>query len=87
MGKEHLSGYIQIPRGLYDEFLESVKQTDIDYEIKDERQWGRKIDVTFKGELRPKQNKALKELTNFDNGILHAATAFGKTVVSSAIIA
>lgn len=28
-----------------------------------------------------------KELTKYDNGILHAATAFGKTVVSSAIIA
>ena len=32
-------------------------------------------------------DKALKELTKYDNGILHAATAFGKTVVSSAIIA
>ena len=39
------------------------------------------------GELRPEQNKALKELTKHDNGILHAATAFGKTVVCSAVIA
>ena len=87
LGKDHLSGYIQIPRGLQDELLERVRQADIDYEIEDERQQGRNINVDFKGELRPEQDKALKELTRYENGILHAATAFGKTVVSSAIIA
>ena len=87
LGKDHLSGYIQIPRGLQDELWENIKQADIDYEMEDERQQGRKINVDFKGELRPEQDKALKELISYDNGILHAATAFGKTVVSSAIIA
>ena len=87
LGKDHLSGYIQIPRGLQDELLENIKQADIDYEMEDERQQGRKINVNFKGELRPEQDKALKELIRYDNGILHAATAFGKTVVSSALIA
>lgn len=87
LGKDHLSGYIQIPRGLQDELWEHIKQADIDYEMEDERQQGRKINVDFKGELRPEQDKALKELIKYDNGILHAATAFGKTVVSSAIIA
>ena len=87
LGKDYLSGYIQIPRGLQDELLKSVNQADIDYEIEDERQQERNINVVFKGELRSEQDKALKELTNYDNGILHAATAFGKTAVSSAIIA
>ena len=87
LGKDHLSGYIQIPRGLQDELLEKAKQADIDCEIEDERQYGRNINVEFIGELRPEQDRALKELTKYDNGILHAATAFGKTVVSSAIIA
>ena len=87
LGKDHLSGYIQIPRGLQDELWENIKQADIDYEMEDERQQGRKINVDFKGELRPEQDKALKELIKYDNGILHAATAFGKTVVGSAIIA
>ena len=87
LGKDHLSGYIQIPRGLQDELWENIKQADIDYEKEEERQQGRKINVDFKGELRPEQDKALKELIKYDNGILHAATAFGKTVVSSAIIA
>ena len=87
LGKDHLSGYIQIPRGLQDNLLERARQADVDYEINDERQRGKHINVDFKGELRQEQDKALKELTKYDNGILHAATAFGKTVVSSAIIA
>ena len=87
LGKDHLSGFIQIPRGLQDELLDRAKQADIDYEIEEERQQGRNINVDFRGELRPEQDKALKELMKYDNGILHAATAFGKTVVSSAIIA
>ena len=64
LGKDHLSGYIQIPRGLQDELWENIKQADIDYEMEDERQQGRKINVDFKGELRPEQDKALKELIN-----------------------
>lgn len=87
LGKDHLSGYIQIPRGLQGELLDNLKQADIDYEIEDERQQGRNINVDFNGTLRPEQDAALKELVKHDNGILHAATAFGKTVVSSAIIA
>lgn len=87
LGKDHLSGYIQIPRGLQDEFIENIEQADIEYCIDDERQQGRNIHVEFNGELRPEQDVALKELMKHDNGILHAATAFGKTVVCSAIIA
>ncbi len=87
LGKDHLSGYIQVPRGLLDELLEKAVQAGIDYEIEDERQQGRSINVDFKGKLQAKQDKALKELMKYDNGILSAATAFGKTVVGSAIIA
>ena len=87
LGKDHLSGYIQIPRGLQDNLLERARQADVDYEINDERQRGKHINVDFKGELRQEQDKALKELTKYDNGILHAATAFGKTVVCSYLIA
>ncbi len=36
--------------------MDSAKQADIDYEIEDERQLGRNINVDFKGELRPEQN-------------------------------
>lgn len=87
LGKDHLSGYIEIPRGLYGELLKKIKDVDIPYEISDERQNGRQINVTFHGELREEQIPAMQELIKHDNGILHAATAFGKTVVCSAVIA
>ena len=87
LGKDHLGGYIQIPRGLQDELIANIDKAGIEYTIDDERQQGRNINVEFNGELRPEQNKALKKLTKHDNGILHAATAFGKTVVCSAVIA
>lgn len=87
LGQDHLSGYIEIPRGLYDPLIENMEQAKITYEIADERQAGRSIKVDFKGELRDEQKPALDEMLKYDNGILHAATAFGKTVVCSAIIA
>lgn len=87
LGKDHSSGYIEIPRGLYDDLTENFLEANIKYNVEDERQKGRTIDVTFKGELRQEQKLALDEIIKYDNGILHAATAFGKTVVCSAIIA
>ena len=87
LGKDHLSGYIEIPRGLYGELTSKADEAGIPYEVSDERQSGRQIHVTFRGELREEQRPALAELARYDNGILQAATAFGKTVVCSALIA
>lgn len=87
LGKDHLEGYIEIPRGVYELLIESVKSSKIDYDVIDERQSGRMIDVSFKGELREEQKTALSEIAKYDNGILQAAPGFGKTVVSSALIA
>ena len=87
LGRDHLSGYIEIPRGLYGELIENMTQANIEYLVEDERQVGKSINVEFNGELREEQKSALIEMLKYDNGILHAATAFGKTVVSSAIIA
>lgn len=87
LGQDHLSGYIEIPRGLYGALVENIEQAQIAYEVDDERQQGRNINVEFMGELREEQKVAMGEMLQFDNGILHAATAFGKTVVCSAIIA
>lgn len=87
LGQDHLSGYIEIPRGLYSTLIDNIEQAKIPYEIEDERQNGKTINVEFKGELREEQKVAMNDILQFDNGILHAATAFGKTVVCSAIIA
>ena len=86
LGKDHLSGYIQIPRGLYGSLLEAIAEGDIQYDVVDERQLGKPIRASLKGELRDEQKPALQEMLKHDNGILHAATAFGKTVVCSALI-
>ena len=75
LGKDHLSGYIEIPRGLYNRLIEKIKEADIPFEISDERQCGRHINVTFAGELRQEQKPALEEMMKYDNGILQAATA------------
>jgi superfamily II DNA or RNA helicase len=43
--------------------------------------------VRFRGELRPPQSRAFDALAEHDTGVLAATTAFGKTVVASALIA
>lgn len=54
-------------------------QNTISFEITDERFEGKPIDVTFNGELSDLQFSAGLALSPFDNGILSATTAFGKT--------
>ena len=63
------------------------RKAGITYEITDERQPGRRIKAEFTGQLRPEQEPALEEMLRYDTGILNAATAFGKTIVCSAMIA
>ena len=87
LGEEEENDFLKIPRGLFSEFIEKLNQSEIGYEILDNRQRGRCIEVSFQGQLRDEQAKALNEMLKFDNGILHAATAFGKTVVCAALIA
>ena len=81
------NGYICIPRGLYDELIDSCKKYNIEYIIEDKRCQGKHISVEFTGELYDNQSKAVEQLLKYDNGILSAATGFGKTVVCSNIIA
>ena len=82
-----MDGYIRIPRGLRDELLATCKEAGIEYELIDHREKGRPIRVSFKGDLKPQQKLAARRLLMFDNGILSAATAFGKTAVCSYLIA
>lgn len=86
MGKD-TEGYICIPRGLYDNLIASCKKAGIEYEVTDHREKGRPIRVSFKGDLKTQQDLAAQRLLAYDHGILSAATAFGKTVVCSYLIA
>ena len=86
MGKD-TEGYICLPRGLYDNLIAFCKEADIEYDVTDHREKGRPIRVSFKGGLKTQQDLAAQRLLAFDNGILSAATAFGKTAVCSYLIA
>ncbi len=82
-----VDGYIRVPRGLLDVLTERCKSVGISYEIVDKRCEGQQIEVRFCGELKESQTKAVQTLERYDMGILHAATAFGKTVVACNMIA
>jgi superfamily II DNA or RNA helicase len=84
---EDVGNYIALPRGLRDKVEEILSNASIKYEINDERENGRPINVTFTGVLKESQQEAINVITDYDNGILHAATAFGKTVVCCDLIA
>ena len=86
MGKD-TDGYIRIPRGLWEKLTDQCKNAGIIYEIEDHREKGRPVRVTFNGDLRTQQELAAHRLLAYDHGILNAATAFGKTVVCSYLIA
>ncbi len=79
--------YIVLPRGLLDEIKKQFDKAAIKYNIEDKRNAGRKINVIFKGKLHESQLAAVDAMLEYDNGILHAATAFGKTVACCDMIA
>lgn len=83
---EDVNDYIKIPRGLLETLLNKCHSSNIEYEIIDKREKGKPINVSFTGKLRDEQQAAASDLLNHDNGVLNAATAFGKTVVSSYLI-
>lgn len=83
---EDINDYIKIPRGLLETLLNKCHPSNIEYEIIDKREKGKPINVSFTGKLRDEQLTAASDLLNYDNGVLNAATAFGKTVVSSYLI-
>lgn len=79
--------YIMLPRGCFDDFLQLAENQGCSIQVSDKTVLGRQIDVKFNGELCPEQQEATNALTEYDNGVLAATTAFGKTVTAAAIIA
>lgn len=80
-------GYLSIPRGLLEQIQKLCDDARIPYKVIDQRCFGKQIDISFVGALRENQKKAVDTITQFNSGILSAATAFGKTVVACNIIA
>lgn len=86
LGKD-IDGYIQVPRGLKERIIEECSKAGIAVDVSDQREKGHPIRVSFKGDLRIQQELAAEKLLSYSDGVLSAATAFGKTVVCSYLIA
>lgn len=79
--------YLAMPRGCEDATRSFLNDNAVTYTITDKTNHGNKISVSFQGEEREEQLEAINALLPYTNGILHATTAFGKTVTAVAIIA
>ena len=84
---EEIGEDIALPRGCLEEVETLLDEAGIPYTEKDERNGGRPIRASFKGTLYANQQDAVDALLAWDNGILAAATGFGKTVVGAYLIA
>jgi len=79
--------HIGLPRGCLDDVCQALTDLGMATNIRDERQPGNRLDVTFQGELRPDQKPAAEAMLAHDTGVLAATTAFGKTVIAAWLIA
>lgn len=84
---EETSKYLCIPRGCEIDLSELFLKHNIDVKWIDNTNLGKKIDVNFIGQLREEQECAFNALAEYDNGVLSATTAFGKTVIGANLIA
>lgn len=81
------SKWLALPRGCLDEALLLLEANQIDAEIDDNREPGTKLKgLKSLATLRKNQQTAIKEMIKHDSGILHAPTAFGKTVTAIGLI-
>lgn len=80
-------GYLAIPRGCLDEALELLTENQIEVQLDDQRERGTKLKSTKSlVKLRKNQQAAVRAISKHDAGILHAPTAFGKTVTAIGMI-
>lgn len=84
---ENFPLHIALPRGCLDAAKDLLKDNGISLDLRDERQDGTPIDVSFTGSLRLDQEAAVSAMLQHDAGVLCAPTAFGKTVTAAAMIA
>ena len=82
-------GHVALPRGCFDGAIGFLADHGATADLDDLRENGTRLPETvrFRGELRQQQSRAFDALAEHDTGVLAATTAFGKTVVASALIA
>jgi len=80
--KHHLA----LPIGCEYDIKSLFTENNVTLIQEDESNPGKVINVEFQGELRDEQQLALNALSAHENGVLAAATAFGKTVIGAKLI-
>ena len=78
--------YLKIPRGTYEYLCDLCNDQNVKIKVSDKRNNGEKLDIKFNGKLKEEQELALNKMLEYDTGILHAPTGFGKTVISCKMI-
>ncbi len=84
---EELPGHIALPRGCLGAVVDLLESHGIEPRLRDERTDGQPLETTFHGELTAQQRDAAQAILAHEDGVLCAATAFGKTVVGAWLIA
>nr|WP_231125680.1 DEAD/DEAH box helicase [Halomonas piezotolerans] len=81
-------GYLSVPRGCFDELQALLLGQGITVNLDDRRLPGQVVNgISLKATLRDEQNRAVEALAEHDTGVLHAPTAFGKTITAIGLIA
>ena len=78
---------LSLPRGCLDAARAALRRFGAELRVKDAREEGDALAVSFHGELRPEQAAAAEAMMRHDCGVLEAGTAFGKTVLAAWMVA
>lgn len=81
------AGRLVIPRGFMRQLLFLCKRHGIQFQIRDRRRSLPDVALSFRGQLRPFQQKAVEALLQRDFGVLDAPTGSGKTVIALFMVA
>jgi superfamily II DNA or RNA helicase len=84
---DETSDYICLPRGCESDVRKVLAEAGVEATWSDNTNSGRHIKVEFIGTLREEQPVAAEEMLKYEDGVLAATTAFGKTVIAANLIA
>ena len=84
---EDVSGFVALPRGCLADLTVVLESHSIKPNLRDERYAGPDVNFGFHGTLRDKQIQAVQAVIAYDDGVVCAPTAFGKTAVAAWLIA
>ncbi len=78
--------FLALPRGCEDDIKHLLNDFKVKQEYMDETNPGNKVNIEFNGSLREEQQRAVDAFLAYENGVLSATTAFGKTVIGAKLI-